>query len=218
MEDSRFGNRPVNPLDERKQQGSKKSFLGSIYGRMALILHNGTTDKAALSESDGKLITSLYGKAGSTGTAISVETSGEQKVVNYGKQTGDTIGAFNLNANNVLRVELINGATIQVDPLLVPVAEGLLWNPGTTSASIYKVKFELVNFTASDVTGINIGQDIGAGGSLATFEYWRFGLIVPASGSSGWQGPFTMDGADRVRGVAGTVDSIGIHWDIKQVF
>src|SRR5574342_743677 len=87
----------MNPLDERKQQGSKRFSLAPLWGKMLLLLYTGTAEIRALSESDGKLTVSNYGKAGSTSTAISLETTGEQKEVLYGKASG-TITAFGVEA------------------------------------------------------------------------------------------------------------------------
>jgi hypothetical protein len=218
------------------------TYIKEFFGRAQLVLKSSAASQLdALGETDGKLMASLYGKASGTSTALATEATGEQKVTNYGKasgtvtvfklettgeqdivlhgkQTGGTIGAVNLNANNVLRIEIVNGGVVQADPVLIPNAEGILWNPNTTSASIYELSFNIVNSTSSDVTGVNVGVDIGAGGSLSAGEYYVQGLIVPLNGSSGWYGPFVLDGADRVRGVAGTNNVLSIHFNIRQVF
>src|SRR5574342_561689 len=112
----------MNPLDGRKQQGSKRFSLAPLWGKMLLLLYTGTAEKYALSESDGKLTVSNYGKAGSTSTSFATETTGEQKMqlygkatttiaaiqtesagelktVNYGKDAGGTLDAFRTNDN-----------------------------------------------------------------------------------------------------------------------
>ncbi len=193
--------------------------LKPFFGRIGLLLVNASgTDIEALGENDGTLKVSNYGKAGATLTAFKVETTGEQDNVMHGKQTGGTIGALNLNANNVLRVELISGGAVQVDPLLITSSETILWNPGATAAELYEVMFNIVNSTSSSVSGVNIGQDLAAGGSLTAAEYWVQGLIIPGNGYSGWFGPFVIKGTDDIRGVAGTTNVLSIHWRIKRVF
>ena len=191
--------------------------LKPLWGKIQLLLRNATADVYALAETDGTIKNSVYGKAGGTLTSIKVETTGEQDVVIHGKTSGGTIGALRINPNNQLQVEIIEGSYIQVDPLLITNSESLLWNPNAASSVYYKVMFNIVNSSSSDVTGVNVGQDIGAGGSLSAAEYWVQGLIVPANGSSGWYGPFLIPGDDRVRGVAGTTNVLSIHWLIKQV-
>ena len=99
----------MNPLDQFAK-GAKKFSLSSLYGRIALILYNGTSDKAALAESDGKLIASLYGKVGSTSTAIALDTNGEHKVSNYGK-VGSTLTAFALDDNGEQKVSLYSNTS-----------------------------------------------------------------------------------------------------------
>lgn len=168
-----------------------------------------------------KRIFGLFGITGvnSVGTDVEVlvENDGTVKTALYGKNSSAALKSLRVNANDQQQVEVIEGSFIQVDPVLIPNAEGLLWNPGTTNSIYYKVMFNIVNSTSSDVTGVKVGQDIGAGGSLSAVEYWVQGMIVPGNGASGWYGPFLIPGDDRVRGVAGTNNVLGIHWLIKQV-
>ena len=196
------------------------AYVKEFFGRVQLVMKSSSASQVdVLAETDGtpKVVNYGYGISDAL-IPFLVEVEGEQRVVSYGKQTDLTIGAFNLNAANVLRVELINGGGLQVDPVLIPNAEGVLWDPATTSASLYEVSFNIVNSTSSDVTGVNVGVDIAAGGGLTAVEYMVQGLIVPGNGSSGWYGPFTIDGDDVIRGVAGTNNVLAIHWRVRRVY
>ena len=148
---------------------------------------------------------------------IEVESDGTPKAVGYGKDSSGNQDPLRTNDNQQLQVEVIEGSFVQVDPVLIPNAEGLLWNPNVAATIYYKVMFNIVNSTSSDVTGVNVGQDIAAGGGLSAVEYWVQGLIVPGNGMSGWYGPYLITGDDRVRGVAGTNNVLSIHWLIKRV-
>ena len=206
------------PKREFARPSSLPIAVDELYGIMRLRAFNAAGFPTnILAENDGTLRSQLLLYDGSTQRRMLSETDGTAKSSLYGKNSSAVLKSLRVNANDQLQVEIIEGSHVQVDPVLIPNVEGLLWNPGTTSASLYKVMFKIVNSTATDVTGVNIGQDIGAGGSLSAAEYWEQGLIIPGNGHSGWLGPHLIPGDDRVRGVAGTNNVLGIHWLIKQV-
>lgn len=104
---------------------------------------------------------------------------------------------------------------MQVDPVLIPAAEGILWNPGAAFAERYDVCFLIVNIDpAGAAQTVRMGVDRAAGGALATFEYWIFNEVIPYPGSSGWRGPFHIPGDDDIRGWSSLVNTLAVHWRI----
>ena len=164
----------------------------------------------------------LKGYDGTRDRTLAVGAGAELKNLLMGQDAAGANDELRIDTNDRLEISLFSGGYVQVDPVLIPNAEGLLWNPGTTSADIYHVEYKIVNSTSSAVTGVNIGQDIAAGGSLSAVEYWNQGLIIPGNGTSGtnateWLGGHVMPGDDRIRGVAGTNNVLSIHWRIRKL-
>lgn len=109
-------------------------------------------------------------------------------------------------------------AYVQVDPVVLANADGLLWNPGAAAAELYEVSFLLVNIAGAITGAIDVGVDIGAGGALGGAEFWVRQETLPNPGTSGWRGPFIIPGDDDVRGwCAGAGNQVCIHFRIRRV-
>jgi len=216
--------------------------LGEADGtdRSQLILHDGTVQRRWLSETDGKATASLYGKASGASTAIKVETTGEQDVVNHGKDSAGNIDPFRTNDDQQVQVQLQGAdeagvsdsfrtdpfripwqrdfpAWQDVDPVEIPVVEGVLWDPGTSALRQFEVMFYVVNNDAGAMSvTVSVGLDLGSGGSLAAPEYWMFNEVIPYPGTSGWRGPFILHADDAIRGVASAANDASIHFRIRR--
>ena len=144
--------------------------------------------------------------------------TGEFRTLLSGKDAGGTVDDLRTNANQELIVDIQHNDFIQVDPVEIPVAEGILWNPGAAAAETYEVSFLVVNNDAGGAAvTVSVGVDIAAGGGLAAPEYWVFEEVVPYPGSLGWRGPFIIDGDDDVRGVASVANDASIHFRVTQI-
>ena len=195
----------MNPLDQFAK-GAKKFSLSSLYGRIALILYNGTTDKAALAESDGTLKVSNYGKAGSTLTSVKTETTGEQDFVIHGKDSGGTIDPLRTNANQQLQVEIVKDP-VPTDPVILGAAAAV-FDPGSTATETYEFYFNVVNYGSASAV-VNVGVDLGGG---TTFDrHYVESLTVPDNDQSGWFGPYQLAGDDDVVASCATATTLQIH-------
>jgi len=180
-------------------------------------------EDAALARNRALMVWSpLIGFDGTRERTAALGAGAELKSLLMGQDAAGANDELRIDSNDRLEISLLQGGYVQVDPVLIPNAEGLLWNPATTSADIYEVFYKIVNSTSSAVTGVNIGQDIGAGGALSAVEYWEQGLIIPGNGTSmtnasQWLGGHIMPGDDRIRGVAGTNNVLSIHWKIRKL-
>lgn len=143
--------------------------------------------------------------------------SGYFGTVPHGHDEGGVPDPLRTDPNRVLWTRPYENY-LQVDPVWLPAAEGVLYNPGADAAEIYEVSFLGVNVDlgAAAVT-ISVGVDRDGGGGLSALEYWIRNEIVPYPGSTGWRGPFIIAGNDDVRGVAGAADDVTIHWRIRRV-
>ncbi len=159
----------------------------------------------------------LIGWNGTRRRLLSLETDGTLEVANYGKDEASNLDALRTDPDRIQWTRPYD-AYVQVDPVLIPSTEGVLWNPGSTAAQIYEVSFMAVNFDAGGAAvTISVGVDIAAGGSLATLEYWMFNEVLPYPGTTGWRGPFIIGGDDDVRGIASAANDAGIHFRIRRV-
>jgi len=175
--------------------------------RSQLILHDGTVQRRWLSETDGKATESLYGKDGATSrpfgieatneaevsnygkaagtvTAFKVETTGEQDVVNHGKTSGGAIGAFRINANNQLQIEIVGSTS-------VPSARKMLGQAApaaTTETTLYTVPAS----TSAEVTSLWVAERNGVaatfrisisvgGGATANKDYIAYNVAIAAN-------------------------------------
>ena len=169
------------------------------------------------------------------------EDDGTPKVVNYGKDAAGNQDAIRINASQQAMVQLVGADEspnddvlrtdpnrilwtrpfenwINVDPLLIPNSEGILYNPGTTAAQIYWILYKVVNIDASGAAvTVSVGADIAAGGGLATIEYDMFNEIIPYPGTSGWRDLGMIGGDDDVRGIASAANDAIIRFKIRRV-
>ena len=160
-------------------------------------------------------------RTGGGGTEVVelAENDGTPKVVNYGKdeRNDENLDAFRTDPNRIKWNRPFAG-WINVDPLLVPSTEGILYNPGATAAQIYWVQYKVVNIDAgAAAVTVSIGADIAAGGGLATIEYDMFNEVIPYPGTSGWRDLGMIGGDDDVRGIASAADDAIIRFKVRRV-
>lgn len=147
------------------------------------------------------------------------ELSGFPVVIPMGVDEAGNYDNARTDPNRIIWVRQYEGY-MQVDPVEIPVVEADVWNPGTAGAQIYLVEFLVVNNTAAPgaaVTGVYVGLDIGGVGALGAPDYWMFDETIPYPGSSGWRGPFVVNGNDDVRAVAFAANVCSINWRIRRV-
>jgi len=148
------------------------------------------------------------------------EPTGQLGIVVYGYDEAFNADRLRTDPNRVLWVRQYEGY-IQVDPVEIPAAEGILWNPGATAAELYAVWFNVVNNDAgAAAVTVSVGVDLAAGGGLAAPEYWMFNEVIPYPGTSGWRGGrngYIIAGDDDVRGIASVANDASIHFQVKRV-
>lgn len=187
----------------------KKAFLEYLaYGHDS----NGNP-KQFLLEDTGEQKNVLHGKASGTITAVKVEgTTGELDLVVHGKDSGGNIDPIRTNTNQQLQIEIVKDL-VQLDPVAIPSTEGVLLDGSAslTSGAVYEVTFVIANIDGTNAVSVNIGVDVGAGGSLAAEEYFLNSYLVPAQDIAG---PFmlTIASDDDIRGAAGAANDAAIHF------
>lgn len=173
-----------------------------------------------LAENDGTLRNQLVlwnYTGGAQIRAAGEPTTGELHVLFHGKDEAGNPDEVRTDPGRVLWNRPYP-AYEQVDPVEIPAAEGVLWNPGAAATELYEVSFLVVNNDAGGAAvTVSVGVDLGAGGGLAAPEYWMFNEVIPYPGTSGWRGPFIMAGDDDVRGIASVANDASIHWRIRRV-
>lgn len=174
-------------------------------------------ERIVLVESDGTLRSQTILWDGTLPVRARAETPGEARVSILGKDAAAVLASPRINTADVnqVRTEIVPWWT-QIDPVVIPLAEGILWNPGADATQLYEVEFLVVNNTAVPAT-VTVGQDIAAGGALAQPEFWVGGETVAANSTSGWRGPFLLPGDDDVRGAASVATTLQIHWRIRRI-
>lgn len=202
-------------------------------------------------ESGGEQINSIYYNDYSPALAQPrVEAStGEQAISLYGSpDSGTTFVPLAVNGDDQIQVQLVGVdeagnndnlrtdpnrilwtrdflAYEQVDPVEIAAAGGgVLYNPGATASELYEVSFKVVNQDTGGAVVVDVGVDIGGGGSLASPEYWMRNESLPAAGSvgykfpaEGFEGPFLIAGDDDVYGVADVASRAAIHFRVRRV-
>lgn len=210
--------------------------------RLFVTIDNDALENASivpLAESDGTLKYSMYGKVGSTLTAIALDTNGEQKVVQYGKagstitaqkvestgeqdivfhgkDSGGTIDPVRTNDNQQLFYELYE-KWIAVNPYELTTSDAVAWDPGTTAADLYRVIITVHNFTAT-TRQVSVYRDLGGTGTEADNE--KLMAVEDVAANSRVSLPaIIMTGADNIRAyVDGSgANAVNLHFEVKQV-
>jgi hypothetical protein len=143
------------------------------------------------------------------------EQGGQLATAPYGVDITGAFGNIQLDNSNILFVREYIPYSL-VDPVQIPAAEGILWNPGAPAGYVVEVCFLVVNNDAgaAPVT-VSVGVDVGGAGALAAPEYWMFNEVIAYPGTSGWRGPFVIGGDDDVRGIASAANDASIHFRAK---
>ena len=201
------------------------------------IINTSTTDpngeNAILGETDGTLKISNYGKSSGTLTSIGVEaTTGEQRMVlmghdgtalqrlkveasrELGKTSAGTITPL-LTGGNGLLLAYSQGTAQFVDPVLLTAGDAIILSLDDVTTNLYSVVMTLYNLTAGAVTA-TIYVDVAAGGSVGNAEYLMNAESIPAKTRVALPKVF-IGGDDDIRGLAGAVDSINVHFAVHRV-
>jgi hypothetical protein len=94
-------------------------------------------------------------------------------------------------------------------------ANTVVYNPGSDSTERYEVQFNLVNSaTANTSYLVQVGVDTAATGAL-TNHWWR--NYVPYRYTSGWQGPYIINGDDDVMGWADTASVVDMMIRAREI-
>lgn len=145
------------------------------------------------------------------------ELGGQLAIMLYGQDEASNADALRTDPDRIPWNRPFDGY-VQVDPVEIPVAEGVLWNPGAAAAELYEVEFCVVNNDAAGLAvTVSIGTDLAAGGALAAPEYWMFNEVVSYPGTSGWIHGGIIAGDDDIRGVASVANDASVRWRIRRV-
>lgn len=168
----------------------------------------------------------LHGKetAASAITPLRAETTtGELHTIINGKDSGGNVDPLRTNDSQQLQVEVTGlvSTAVEVDSKELAAAEAELWDPGTTSADLYRVEFNCVHHI--DGAGVNrnpckitIGKGVG-GAAVAIPNWWVYALPLGYPGETGWKGYFTIAGDDTVRGYSSAIKTAVCHFRVTQV-
>lgn len=186
--------------------------------RSQLILWDGSAQTRGRSETNGSLIASLYGKSGGTLTALQTYSDGKLAIVPHGTDEAANFDAFRTDPNRIQWVRPYDGYLF-VSGAAVPSSEGVLLDGSAvlTAAGLYAVEYLLVNIDGTNSVDVTIGRDNDAGGGLTATEYWQFTEPLAADTTSGWRGPFIINGDDDVRGLASAADDAVIQFRVRRL-
>jgi hypothetical protein len=148
-------------------------------------------------------------------------TTGEARIMLTGKDEAGNVDALLTDEHQVLWTRSYEDSVV-APPALLPVADGVLWNPGGGATELYEVDFLVVNLAGAVTGPISIGVDINRGGGLAGAEHWMYQESLPWPGTSGWRGSarqgFLCRGADSIRGLnAGGANVAAVHFRIRRI-
>lgn len=178
-------------------------YLKRFFGEIKLLGKSSANDEVfLLAEDDGTFKSSNYGKAGSTVTAFKVETTGEQDVINHGKDSGGNIDPFRTNDNQQAQVEIVSVVTPN-DPVTLGTGNTAIFNPGSASTETYLVELWVYNITALPAT-IDIAVDIGGG---TTSDFYRLNDYPLPSREQVGPLYFHLEGNDDLIGLCSAADT-----------
>lgn len=140
-----------------------------------------------------------------------------QRMMFQGQDEATNPDAVRTDPNRILWLRNYLGY-VQVPSAEVPAPEGDVWNPGAAGTVLYEFCFLVTNNDAGGAAvTVSVGIDVGAVGALAAPEYVMFEEVVPYPGTSGWRGPFVMNGDDAVRAEASVANDASIHFKVRRV-
>lgn len=105
-----------------------------------------------------------------------------------------------------------------VDPVLITNAEADLFDPGGVATDLFAIEFNVVNINNAAAYGVltSIGHAVG-GGVLAQSEMFARDDSIPIRGATGWMGPYIIRGNDTIRGQAGALNTLTVHFRVRRV-
>lgn len=195
---------------------------GTLRGYTIQVGFNGSRETVVKLEDDGTQRMQLIGWDGSAQKRLLTLTAGELKVALVGHDEAGTpnVDVFRTDPNRNLWVRVYE-AYLNIASADIAAAEGVVLSGSAvlsgSGSDLYLVEFEVVSIDSANAVVVSVGRDDAAGGSLAGAEYWMNSVTIPATGSSGWRGPYLMAGDDDVRAVAGAANDAVIHFRVRRV-
>lgn len=110
--------------------------------------------------------------------------------------------------------------TVQVPSAVIPVTEGILLDGSVylDAAEKYDVWYNVINIDSAVSVVVTLGvDDGGAQDALTGSEFWMTGEVIPARGMTGWRYGGEIDGADDIRGSAGTAGDAVIWFKVVKI-
>lgn len=140
--------------------------------------------------------------------------AGRLQSVLMGVDPDGNIETASLNADHVLKVDVIRGAAVQVDPVLLTVSNTAVFNPGTDATEMYEVEFLVTNYT-STVTNVLVGVDLGGGTTMDRYYYNLY--PIPGYENTGWQSLGRIAGDDDVVAAAAADSRLVMFFRVNQL-
>lgn len=196
------------------------AYIKEFFGRVQLVMKTATADQIdVLAESDGtpKAVNYGYGISDAL-IPFYVEPDGELRIVPLGADEASNLDRLRTDPNRIQWVRPFDG-WVQLDPVAIPSSEGVLLDGSAslTASGVYEVAYRVVNIDGAVSVTVSVGVDIGAGGSLATSEYWMRSQVIPAGSNSGWEYGGIIGADDDIRGIAGAADDAAINFRVRRV-
>ncbi|MGH8651240.1 MAG: hypothetical protein ACREYE_03200 [Gammaproteobacteria bacterium] len=172
--------------------------------RSQVILHDGTVQTRARSETNGSLITSLYGKSAGTLTSVKVEATGEIDYVIHGKDSaGPNIDALLTDPNRILWSRAFREPILQNGVLLAATATTIYTCPASTI-----VEEIWVEVTSNDDTNRTVDLFVDFDGTgVATTETILDTVTLIGNAEPRRFGPYSLQATGTVRGLCSNANS-----------
>lgn len=176
-----------------------------------------------LAESDGTIRrwNILLGKDGATEIAIAVEATGEQKIVDYGKQAGGAIEAILLNGDRAQVVEIDGFKTDRrvADAVAITSSLADVWDPNALysldNTAYLDVELFISNITPSTDGVLKfIGKDLQDAGTID--DIWAAEIPMPAGEVGKALGIFRIGGDDVIMAQADANSVLQLHIRIAE--
>jgi hypothetical protein len=201
--------RDNEPLRVGGQQTGLPLAIDELFGQIRLKGFNaaGQPVKLSAETTTGELRIMNTGWNGSAVTRVLLETTGEQKSVLYGKDSGANIDPLRTNADQQLQVEVVDGAGTASRKKLggsepAAATETTVYTvPASTETTIDKI----VVANRGVATTFNLGVAVG-GGSLSDDEHWFDTVSIAANTTLFIDGPFYLATTDLLRAESASGD------------
>ena len=172
--------------------------------RSQVILYDGTTQTRGRSETNGSLITSLYGKNAGTLTSVNLESTGEQRNVLMGHD-GSALQRLLVDADKKLWVRITEDTGDDDDPVtLSNAADTTVYTCAAGFTAI--VEIELTNVSAATAT-VDLYCDPTGTDVTTAFQILNDTPII-VNAEPRRYGPYNLSAGGTVRGRASAATAI----------